>query len=370
MIAMNINDNAKHFRDVIMDHFYIYSCVLHTDNYDSHRFGPYKKNPIEKYDHRFHREYLYFFLENFDGLFQTFNLLSDQYSRDLFIELILYRLLGFPHVKLSTNTETHWRVRKSVNQYIIRDSELAFENWQQTKLKHFEFNYNGSRLSYDGLPSNLAWTFFMPMYEYAKGNIFIGPEIGDCIYDCGGCFGDTALKFASQAGNQGMVESFDFLPNHITMMDYNRIQNTPLAEIIKVRPYAVGEESKNIDCHFLIPDTKILPGASLLSDEFKSQPIPTVAIDDWLSNGKIKTPDMIKMDIEGYELAALKGAANTIRQTKPKLAISLYHQFEDFVTIPAFIKKCVPEYHFFIDHYTIHHEETVLYAQVFQGDDI
>ena len=68
------------------------------------------------------------------------------------------------------------------------------------------------------------------------------------------------------------------------------------------------------------------------------------------------------MDIEGAELETLKGAEQTIRRFRPKLAICLYHRPEDFVTIPRFLDRVLPQYQFAIGHFTIHAEETVLYA--------
>lgn len=71
---------------------------------------------------------------------------------------------------------------------------------------------------------------------------------------------------------------------------------------------------------------------------------------------------MIKMDIEGAELEALKGAQETIRRDKPKLAICIYHKPEDMADIPLYIKELVPEYKFYIRHYSNDIFETVLYA--------
>ena len=68
------------------------------------------------------------------------------------------------------------------------------------------------------------------------------------------------------------------------------------------------------------------------------------------------------MDIEGAELSAIKGAASSIRKFQPKLAISLYHKPTDIFEIPLYIAKEFPFYDMFIDHYTIHAEETVLYC--------
>ena len=72
----------------------------------------------------------------------------------------------------------------------------------------------------------------------------------------------------------------------------------------------------------------------------------------------------IKMDIEGAELKALKGAKNIILRDKPKLAISIYHKPEDIVEIPLFIKELVPEYKLYIRHYSNDSIETVLYAVI------
>ena len=73
-------------------------------------------------------------------------------------------------------------------------------------------------------------------------------------------------------------------------------------------------------------------------------------------------PTLIKMDIEGDELAALRGAKNTIIKYKPKLAICIYHSDNDFVDIINYIHKLVPEYKIFIRQHAPFELETVMYA--------
>ena len=70
------------------------------------------------------------------------------------------------------------------------------------------------------------------------------------------------------------------------------------------------------------------------------------------------------MDIEGAEPIALKGAIETIKKFKPKLAIAIYHSFDDFVNIPNWILSIDLGYEIFIDHYTIHTEETICFARI------
>ena len=70
----------------------------------------------------------------------------------------------------------------------------------------------------------------------------------------------------------------------------------------------------------------------------------------------------LKMDIEGFELEALKGAETLIKINKPKLAICIYHKYDDPVCITEYLSGLVPKYKFYMRHYTYSQHETVLYA--------
>ena len=70
----------------------------------------------------------------------------------------------------------------------------------------------------------------------------------------------------------------------------------------------------------------------------------------------------IKMDIEGAEIEALRGAERLIRNCKPKLAICIYHKGEDVIKIPEMLLKYNEDYKFYIRHYSLTKNETVLYA--------
>lgn len=85
------------------------------------------------------------------------------------------------------------------------------------------------------------------------------------------------------------------------------------------------------------------------------------SIDAFFRN-KDEQVTFIKMDIEGAELKALRGAKETIIRDKPDLAICIYHKKEDIIKIPKYILELDSEYKLFIRHYSVLSPETVLYA--------
>ncbi|MBQ8172181.1 MAG: FkbM family methyltransferase [Oscillospiraceae bacterium] len=99
--------------------------------------------------------------------------------------------------------------------------------------------------------------------------------------------------------------------------------------------------------------------SSIMEEGGSASSIDVVTLDSYIEDRRVT---YIKMDIEGAELEALKGCAETIRKQKPKLAISIYHKPEDMTEIPLFIKSLVPEYKFYIRHYSDSPAETILYA--------
>jgi len=70
----------------------------------------------------------------------------------------------------------------------------------------------------------------------------------------------------------------------------------------------------------------------------------------------------IKADVEGMEMALLKGASETIVRCRPKLAICVYHYPSDIPQISSYLKSLVPDYRFALRHHSPQLMETVLYA--------
>ncbi|WP_082420424.1 FkbM family methyltransferase [Paenibacillus sp. A3] len=106
-------------------------------------------------------------------------------------------------------------------------------------------------------------------------------------------------------------------------------------------------------------------GASHVSMESfgnSEQKVQTLAIDDLVMKYGLDRVDFIKMDIEGAEMNALKGAVQTISKFRPILAISIYHQISDFQDVPNFITRLCEDYIYTLNHSTILTFETILFA--------
>jgi len=96
-------------------------------------------------------------------------------------------------------------------------------------------------------------------------------------------------------------------------------------------------------------------------EEKNSVTVPVTTIDGTVGEEKV---GFIKMDIEGTEFDALHGAKRVIVRDKPLLAISVYHRTGDMLAIMDYLRCLVPEYRFWLRHYSIGVADTVLYASI------
>jgi FkbM family methyltransferase len=179
--------------------------------------------------------------------------------------------------------------------------------------------------------------------------------VGDFIIDGGSCLGDTMLGFAAVAGEDGHVYGFDPCAGNLAVMRHNLAAN-PWA---RATIYPCGLSNRDQESES-VPLPGISPGFSV--DSVGSGTVPLRRIDTLVNTGLIQRVDFIKLDVEGSELATLLGAQDTLRRFTPKLAVSLYHRPNDLFTIPFYLRSLGLGYRFYLDHYTIHNEETVLYA--------
>jgi FkbM family methyltransferase len=91
----------------------------------------------------------------------------------------------------------------------------------------------------------------------------------------------------------------------------------------------------------------------------KSMVVPVCTLDSFFTDMGI---NLIKMDIEGYELNVIKGAKKYIIDSSPFMAIALYHKPTDLYTIPNEILEINSDYTFMLRLYSECLRELVLYC--------
>jgi FkbM family methyltransferase len=301
------------------------------------------------------KAWLEFILDNLAAFESLYRLLADQASRDRLVEVLLLRILGGRHVRLSAYREDDDEASTRVQKLLMRKNTHAVPNYiHPLHLWKFPGNDGPIKLHADGF--TVRNTFLLEEYIYRSDRVEIEARPGDVVIDGGGCWGDTALYFADRIGSAGRVHSFEFDPENIRVFDENLRLNSHLKDRVRVVPFALWDVSGQ-----KLGSTGSGAASSLSASAPSGSVAETRSIDDYVRAGCDKV-DYIKLDIEGAELNALRGGESTLRTFRPKLAVCLYHQRSDFVRIPAYLEGLGLGYSFYLGHVTRYHEETVLFA--------
>lgn len=198
---------------------------------------------------------------------------------------------------------------------------------------------------------------FVPQYSYLIGmhgwqyfDVF-KPVINEIVVDAGSFDGQTESEIMKWGGeNIKKIYAFEPDPdNIIKCREYFRKHKLQCVELIEK-----GTWNKSTSMKIQNGGTA---GSKVSADGNKN--VSLIKIDEAVGNDKVT---FIKMDVEGAELKSLQGAKETIKRNKPRLAVCIYHKDKDLYEIPEFIHSLVPEYRFYIRHYSSNDWETVLYA--------
>lgn len=196
--------------------------------------------------------------------------------------------------------------------------------------------------------------------EYFETDAF-KMEKNECFVDCGAYIGDTIERILDSAGGIEKIYAFEMDKGNYAELQRN------VQKIIEQYQLSLGTISL-INAGVWNVNEKLPYGKEKFGSKegfclFKGEIIDyteLAKIDDLLGNKRVT---FIKMDIEGAEYNALKGAKKVIIENKPKMAVCLYHKLQDFWEIPTYIKSLVPQYKLYVRH---HQNEgvggTVLYA--------
>ncbi len=171
--------------------------------------------------------------------------------------------------------------------------------------------------------------------------------------NCGAYTGDTIERLKALHGKVEAVACFEPDPDNFKILiNYLRLNRNTIADSVIALPCGVFRNE--IQLKFASGNRS----NSMISEEGDIF-IQCVSLDHVLQSFN---PTFISMDIEGAEMEALKGAEKTIVDSKPDLAICVYHLPNHIWDIPMYLDSLKLKYKFFLRNYSGFVSETVLYA--------
>ncbi|MBQ4648526.1 MAG: FkbM family methyltransferase [Clostridia bacterium] len=147
--------------------------------------------------------------------------------------------------------------------------------------------------------------------------------------DCGAFSGDTVASFLKYSGGYEKIyavepdgRSYKKLCKNLEGMERVQCINAPLG---------VGGEIASFSA--------MGSRGSKLTDNGEERELKSI---DGILNGE--GASYIKIDVEGWESATIKGGQQTIKKYRPKLLVSCYHRREDIFALPLQILSLNPDY--------------------------
>jgi len=184
----------------------------------------------------------------------------------------------------------------------------------------------------------------------------------DSFVDAGAYVGDTVEKFI-WANNGAFRHIYAFEPCQPQLIALKRRRERLVKEWalnsddFEVVNAGLGESDSYAN---ISVDGDNLLGASLKkSISGDNSGVHVLSLDNYL---KGKPVTFIKSDIEGMEIQMLRGASHTIKVNRPKMALSVYHNPGDLITILKFVMDLDKNYKFALRHHSPLLMDTTLYC--------
>jgi FkbM family methyltransferase len=140
------------------------------------------------------------------------------------------------------------------------------------------------------------------------------------VVDVGGNIGVFACVAAAHLPPGGRVVTFEPVPDNLAYLERNLVRNA-LADRVVVVPAAVGAEAGEMTLY--LSRDHGLHSASAANVDRPGRPlsVPVVTLDGYLVEHGLDMIDLLKIDIQGFDGYALRGARDTIARCQPTLLV-------------------------------------------------
>jgi FkbM family methyltransferase len=170
-----------------------------------------------------------------------------------------------------------------------------------------------------GTLNSLLWYARAPCHDQEFFTEFGLVRPGDVVLDCGAHAGERTTFFGRVVGPRGKVIAFDPFPQNNIQIEANAALNG--LDNITVAWSGVGAARRTVK---VSNKHQNLQTEGAIDDAIAVKEVP---LDDYVD----ERPTFMKMDIEGFEVFALRGAQRLLRTCKPRLFIEVHTpQLADF----------------------------------------
>lgn len=163
--------------------------------------------------------------------------------------------------------------------------------------------------------------------------LFTGRRM-ECIADCGAYRGDSAALFCAIFPNVRKIYSLE--PDRGS---FRRLEDVAAFSDGRVSAYNVAASDFCGELTFSSSSSRGA-GAAGRSRRAKEKTVRAATLDSLIDS----PVDLIKLDVEGDEERALRGAERIMSEHAPSIAVSLYHRTDDIWRLPLMIKNFSDEY--------------------------
>ncbi len=164
-------------------------------------------------------------------------------------------------------------------------------------------------------------------------------KAGDVVLDCGaniGVFARAALDHGA-----GKVVAIEPTPRNVECLRQTFAREIEAGRVI-VYPKAVWDQESTMTMTVSHVESGVnslvLPSPS----HARTIQVSVTTIDRIVAELGLSSVDFIKLDVEGAERQALRGAANTVARFRPHLAVALEHFPNDAEELPAYLTTLWP----------------------------
>lgn len=158
--------------------------------------------------------------------------------------------------------------------------------------------------------------YWLGTYEWRKQRLFSQAVThGAVVYDIGANSGFYSMLAARRTGANGRVHAFEPNPRNVATL-WEHVRLNRLSQVT-VHPLALADSPGEMN----FDDTNSFSGRL---SQFGSCLVTTTTLDLLLESHMIEPPTIVKLDVEGAELAALQGGHQTLATHRPLLFLATH----------------------------------------------